>query len=143
VPAQQPNEPETISSKVIVNPLGRPERLPAQAGGLDRVGAIVDRLIADVLEHFRDEEAVVAAVGFPGLAEHKLLHAELANKALQLVEDYRVGKQGVGEVFQFLTYDVVTKHMLGADRQFFAYLRPADVQNTGSGSKRRQGQRPA
>mgnify|MGYP000888472365 CR=1 FL=1 len=110
---------------------------------IDRVGAIVDRLIADVLEHFRDEEAVVAAAGFPGLAEHKLLHAELANKALQLVEDYRVGKQGVGEVFQFLTYDVVTKHMLGADRQFFAYLRPADVQNTGSGSKRRQGQRPA
>lgn len=108
----------------------------------ERVGAIVGRLITDVLEHFRDEEAVVAAAGFPGIAEHKALHAELANKAMQLVEDYRVGRQGVGEVFQFLAYDVVTKHMLGADRQFFAYLQPAEAHDIAPGSKRRRGQRP-
>jgi len=109
---------------------------------VDRVGVMVDRLIGDVLEHFRDEEAIVAAAGFPGIAEHKVLHAELASKAQKLLEDYRGGRQGVGEVFQFLTYDVVTKHMLGADRQFFAYLRPAAAQDNAPGNKRQKGQHP-
>lgn len=90
----------------------------------DHVGRIVDRLIGDVVQHFHDEEAVIGAAGFPAAAEHIVLHRALVDKASTLVEDYRAGKQGVGDVFQFLAYDVVTKHMLGADRQFFAYLQP-------------------
>jgi len=27
----------------------------------------------------------------------------------------------VGSLFQFLAYDVVTRHMLGADREYFPY----------------------
>ncbi|MBP9806294.1 MAG: diguanylate cyclase [Candidatus Accumulibacter sp.] len=90
----------------------------------DSVGKIVDSLMDDVVQHFRDEEAVIGTAGFPAAVEHIVLHRELVDKASRLVDDYRAGKQGIGDVFQFLAYDLVTKHMLGADRQFFAYVRP-------------------
>jgi len=87
------------------------------------VDEIIDRLLADVLQHFHDEESVILAAGFPGTAEHLLLHRQLVHQGLTLVDAYRTGKQGVGDVFQFLAYEVVTKHMLGADREFFPFLR--------------------
>lgn len=87
------------------------------------VDEIIDRLLADVLQHFNDEESVILAAGFPGTAEHVLLHRQLVLQGLTLVDAYRTGKQGVGDVFQFLAYEVVTKHMLGADREFFPCLR--------------------
>ncbi|WP_186406630.1 diguanylate cyclase [Candidatus Accumulibacter aalborgensis] len=89
----------------------------------DGVDAQVDSLIADVLQHFGDEEKVIVAAGFPGATEHIVLHRELVAKAAKLVDEYRAGKQGLGDMFQFLAYEVITKHMLGADRQFFPYLR--------------------
>lgn len=97
------------------------------AGSVD---ALVDSLIADVLQHFCDEEKVIVAAGFPGASEHVVLHHELVAKAVKLVDGYRTGKQGLGDVFQFLAYDVVTKHMLDADRQFFPYLRADRPEST-------------
>jgi len=88
-----------------------------------RVDTIVDTLTADVLQHFADEEAVIRAAGYPGAAEHVVLHRQLVTQARRLLDDYRAGKQGVGDVFQFLAYDVVTRHMLGADREFFPFVR--------------------
>lgn len=86
---------------------------------------IVDQLLAGVVEHFRDEEAVFTAAGFAGASEHSLLHQGLTSEAHELLASYRAGTRGVGDVFQFLAYEVVTKHMLGADRMFFDCLRPA------------------
>ena len=91
---------------------------------VEQVNAIVDRLVADILLHFGDEEAVIVAAGFPAAAEHIVLHRALVDQALQLTKAYRTGTKGVGDVFQFLAYDVVTKHMLGADRLFFDTLQP-------------------
>lgn len=88
--------------------------------------AIVDALFADVVQHFRDEETIIAATGFPAAAEHVGLHRGLVEQARHLVDGYHAGNQGVGDVFQFLAYDVITKHMLGADRQFFRYLQQKD-----------------
>jgi diguanylate cyclase (GGDEF)-like protein/hemerythrin-like metal-binding protein len=96
--------------------------LSEQSG--EQRGAIVDQLLADVVGHFRDEETVITAAGFPAVAEHLLLHEALTAEAHRLLDDYRSGTRGVGDVFQFLAYEVVTKHMLGADRMFFDYLRP-------------------
>lgn len=92
-------------------------------GTADEVGVIVSQLIADVLQHFADEEQVIVAAGFPGAMAHAVLHQELARQAQLLAANYSSGRQGVGDVFQFLAYDVVTRHMLGADRQFFAHLQ--------------------
>lgn len=109
------------------------------AASVDRV---VDHLLADVLQHFADEEAVMAAAGFPGIEEHILLHRQLIDQAQQVVAQYRAGDQSVGNVFQFLAYDVVTRHMLGADRQFFPFLDANDgLPSQIRGERRRSEQR--
>ncbi|MBL8393718.1 MAG: diguanylate cyclase [Candidatus Accumulibacter sp.] len=94
---------------------------------MEQVNVIVDRLFTDILQHFRDEEAAIEAAGFPAATQHASLHRNLVGQAGKLVEEYRNGRQGVGDVFQFLAYDVVTKHMLGADRLFFDHLAAQPV----------------
>ena len=99
----------------------------------DEIGTIVDRLLSDVVAHFREEEAVFTAAGFPAAGEHVLLHQALTAEAHRLLDHYRGGTRAAGDVFQFLAYEVVTKHLLGADRLFFDFLRPpATAMNPGS-----------
>jgi hemerythrin-like metal-binding protein len=88
----------------------------------DEVGAVIDTLIRDVLQHFQDEESIFTAAGFPGAAEHAAIHRQLVDKAVILVGRFHAGTLTIGELFQYLAHDVVAKHMLGADREFFPYL---------------------
>lgn len=86
---------------------------------------MVDKLVTGVLEHFKQEEAILSAVGYLGAGEHAAIHQNLVDKAVVLVGHFHAGTLAIGERFQFLTHDVVARHMLGADRQFFAYLQPS------------------
>jgi diguanylate cyclase (GGDEF)-like protein/hemerythrin-like metal-binding protein len=91
----------------------------------DEVASLVDKLVTDVLEHFKQEEAILSAVGYPGAAEHAAIHQNLVDKAVVLVGHFHAGTLAIGELFQLLAHDVVARHMLGTDRQFFAYLQPS------------------
>jgi hemerythrin-like metal-binding protein len=88
----------------------------------DEVNAIIDAFIRDVVQHFQDEEAILAAANYPGTAKHAAQHRELANSAATLVGQFRAGALGIGELFRFLAHDVLAKHMVGADREFMPYL---------------------
>lgn len=94
---------------------GRPEA---------EVAALVNTLVRDVLQHFKDEEVIIRAAGYPHAAEHAVIHSTLVDKAVVLVKHFHDGNLVIGELFQFLAHDVVARHMLGADREFFAYLQP-------------------
>ncbi len=93
----------------------------------DEVASLVDTLIQDVVQHFEDEEALVAAAGYPGSAEHAAIHRGLVEKAGVLVGHFQMGTLGIGELFQFLAHDVVARHMLRADREFFPYFADPDA----------------
>jgi diguanylate cyclase (GGDEF)-like protein/hemerythrin-like metal-binding protein len=88
----------------------------------DETNAALATLIDDVVQHFRDEEEILAAAGYPGAANHATVHRDLVDRAAALVERFRTGKADVGELFQFLAHEVVARHILGADRDFFPYL---------------------
>lgn len=104
----------------------------AQANGLlgamlagqqsDEVNRMLDTLIQDVVQHFRDEEAIITAAGVPGLAEHLDTHHELVDRVVSMRDAFRAGVLGIGELFQFIAHDLVARHMLGADRKLFPYL---------------------
>jgi diguanylate cyclase (GGDEF)-like protein/hemerythrin-like metal-binding protein len=93
----------------------------------DDSGEMIDAFIRDVVRHFQNEEAIITAAGYPGAASHAEIHRELSARAVSLAERFRNGKLEAGELFQFLANDVVVKHMLGADREFFPYLDGAKV----------------
>lgn len=88
----------------------------------DYVGAMLDALVADVAQHFQDEESVLASIGFPDSEEHIAIHRHLIKRATELVSQFHVGQLGIGELFQFLAHDVVARHILNADRKFFPLL---------------------
>lgn len=89
----------------------------------DEVARLIDLLIPDVVRHFEEEEAIVAAANYPGTAEHAAIHRQLVERATALVASFNAGTLAVGELFQFLAHEVIVRHMLGADREFFPYLK--------------------
>lgn len=87
---------------------------------LDRV----DELVAAVARHFVDEEKVLQEISYPRLDEHRALHAKLLASARQLRDSVHAGLSSPGEVVEFLAYEVVNRHILKVDRQFFPFLAP-------------------
>lgn len=88
----------------------------------DEVKILADTLTRDVVKHFQDEVKILAAVGYPRVTEHAAMHHELVKGTVALVERFHAGTLGIGELFNFLAHDVIAKHLLGADREFFSYL---------------------
>ena len=85
----------------------------------DEISAFVTGLLAEVIQHFHDEEKILTDRNFPGLVEHAKLHADLVAKTVDLQQAFRDGTLSVGGLFQFLAQDVVASHLLKADREFF------------------------
>jgi len=86
------------------------------------VNAIIDAFIRDLAQHFQDEEVILAASNYPETTKHAALHRELLNSADKHVRQFRADASSVGKLFQFLTDDVLTKHMRDADQAFLSYL---------------------
>lgn len=91
----------------------------------DEVSSIVDQLVSDVTQHFIDEEAALAGAGYPLLAEHAAMHRVLANKAVLLMQRFQNNSLEVGELFQFLAHDLIARHILSGDRDYFPYTQQA------------------
>ncbi len=88
----------------------------------EEVTVEIDALVRDVLQHFNDEEAIIRAAGYPDAVAHAEIHRGLIDNAVTLVARFHAGNLAIGELFQFLAHDIVARHMLGADREFFPYL---------------------
>jgi diguanylate cyclase (GGDEF)-like protein/hemerythrin-like metal-binding protein len=88
------------------------------------IAAIITRLLGDVSQHFHDEETILESVNFPGKSQHIEEHVRLLTKGLELSESFKASTLSVGDVFQFLVYEVVLQHMLQEDRRFFSFIEP-------------------
>jgi len=84
---------------------------------------LIKELLADVTTHFADEEQVLRAIDFPGVAEHEGRHRALVEKAQRLAAQFAEGSLALGDLFSFLAYDLVAIHMLAEDRMFFPYIQ--------------------
>ncbi len=104
----------------------------------DAVTPLIDTLMRDIVEHFRDEETIIAAAGFPGAAEHATIHRELTDRAGELAGRFQAGTLDIGELFQFLARDVVALHMLGADREFIPFLDARHPTTAGAPARKPQ-----
>jgi diguanylate cyclase (GGDEF)-like protein/hemerythrin-like metal-binding protein len=78
-----------------------------------------DHLIDRVAAHFRHEEELLDLHGFGALEAHRRAHAGLLSRARELRLAWAAGAAGLGAVVEFLAGDVVARHLLKADREFF------------------------
>lgn len=88
----------------------------------DEIADLMQGLMADISGHFEDEEQILRGIGYPYIEEHAAIHAGLMREARSLVDAFAGGTLPVGSLFQFVAYDVIALHILGADRQYFPYL---------------------
>lgn len=92
----------------------------------DEISAIISQLLDEVTQHFTDEQVILESVNFPGLSQHIVEHTKLLEKGIKLSDQYKAATLSVGDVFQFLASDVVMVHMLGADREYFPFIRDVE-----------------
>ena len=76
----------------------------------EEISNIVTSFLSDEARHFEDEEAILTNRGFPGLNEHAKKHADLYAKALELEQTFKTGTLTIGNLFQFLMYEVAALH---------------------------------
>jgi hemerythrin len=50
---------------------------------------------------------------------HKMLLAEAAD----LAQRFEAGNLNIGELFKFIAHDVIARHILKADREYFPYVQ--------------------
>ncbi len=81
--------------------------------------AALDRLLAHVVHHFADEEALLGQRHYVHLAAHKRAHAGLLARATKLRADAVAGTTTTGDLVEFLANDIVARHLFTADREFF------------------------
>lgn len=100
----------------------------AVAGG-DRaaVGQKLDALIAYVAGHFKTEEDLFDAHGYPDTAAHKALHAELVNTCLDVQKKFHAGELEItGDTCVFVK-DWLYSHIPNVDKHYGPYLNSKGV----------------
>lgn len=77
-----------------------------------------------VKTHFREEEEMMAACDFPGLAEHRRLHAECRRLLVDLLaEAMDMSLDQIAEQVRRLINGWIHNHILTADLEYAAYLK--------------------
>jgi len=100
------------------------ELLSAVIGGhpKDECVVLIDSLLIDIVNHFRDEEVILRAAEYPFYESHRQYHNDLVVRAAALSEKYGRDELSVGELFSFLAYDVIALHMFTEDKKFVPYI---------------------
>jgi diguanylate cyclase (GGDEF)-like protein/hemerythrin-like metal-binding protein len=88
------------------------------AGGTAAETAL-DELLDHIARHFADEEAILAARGYGRLEEHRRIHAGLLRRAAAMRREAAGQRLLLGPLVEFLANDVVARHLLSADRDYF------------------------
>jgi hemerythrin-like metal-binding protein len=91
-------------------------------------GSEFDKLLAHVVRHFANEEALLARLGHKDLESHRLAHAGLVARATQLRASVAAGKAKFGDLVEFLANTVVAQHTFKVDRVFFSLFGKPESQ---------------
>ena len=84
-------------------------------------------VLTDLLEHtgrhFLEEERILAELGYAELQQHAIEHGWLIRKGTDLLQKLKAETISIGEVVEFLSYEMVFQHMLQTDQKFFPLFR--------------------
>lgn len=89
----------------------------------EEINQLVARLGAVCVRHFADEEAYMAAIGFPGLAIHRIMHQDLLKRFQTHATEIReAGGRADQGFFYFLRY-WLRAHIKGIDCKYADHAR--------------------
>lgn len=96
----------------------------ADGGDQIRVMKSLAVLCDYVKTHFREEEEMMAAVAFPGLDEHRRLHAECRKMLVDLLENAKhMSLDQIADEVKVLIEGWIYHHILTADFEYVPYMK--------------------
>ncbi len=92
--------------------------------GREFVSTTLRELVEYAGTHFAEEERLMEAHGFQGLAEHKAAHQALIKIVSDIEHRYHQSHESLGgEMIGFLVSDWLIKHILTMDKQYAPYMK--------------------
>ncbi len=98
----------------------------------DVIGSVVGVLAEYVGHHFRREEAIMKAAGFPDLDRHRTEHHDLERQVVDVRDRYQAGERGVlGQDVVDLLKNWLTEHILVSDNSYKPWVERVDSDGSG------------
>lgn len=74
--------------------------------------------------HFREEEQMLAAMKYPDLAAHKLLHVEFKGMLIKLLDNAKnLSLDDIAREVQYLIYGWFSNHILKVDVEYVSWAK--------------------
>lgn len=88
----------------------------------EAVAPQVRNLVSIAGAHFAAEEKLMESTQFPGLADHRAKHEELARKIHEFVSRHEMGDRAAYSQFLYFVRAYMTQHMLKEDHEYAPWL---------------------
>ncbi len=95
----------------------------ARGAGPAAVGNTIAEALAAMYAHFREEERLMQASGYPGLAEHKAIHASFADRMRAMQNEFNAGRALLDAGVIAGLQEWFSGHILGVDASYAPHLR--------------------
>lgn len=90
-------------------------------------GPLLQKLVAYTRDHFATEEAAMAGVAYPALAQHRAQHRDLTKQVEDYVTRFEKGDITVSVPLLNFLSDWLTKHIQGEDQLYGPWLNSHGV----------------
>jgi hemerythrin len=98
-----------------------------RGSGREQVSELLTRLISFTRMHFLSEEHLMEQTGFPGLADHRVLHQELLRLFRQWAERTQQGEDVRVRLLLCSMRDGYLAHIEGPDQQYGPWMNERGV----------------
>lgn len=97
---------------------------------MEQLPVLLERGLTSIELHFAHEEQLLGECGYPGLDEHAALHRTLLEHARLLRDRFDTNTLTLGQLVDFIGVEIIARHMLIADREYFWCLGQHHVTST-------------
>ena len=91
------------------------------------LGVVLQSLITYTATHFKDEEQVMQANGYPDLARHKGEHEKLVKQVLDLQQKFQGGGSVLTLTVMSFLKDWLVTHIQGEDKKYGVFLNAKGI----------------
>jgi len=113
--------------KKLIDLINQLDNAMSQGRGKEVLGKILNELVGYCGNHFKLEEQLMQANGYPDFAEHKDKHDKMTAKVLSLKSEVATGKRLISlDVMKFLE-QWLDKHILGTDKKYAPFLNARGI----------------
>jgi hemerythrin len=113
--------------EAIVKILNELHAASMRGKAIEVAGPLLSKLAPLASEHFSAEESLMGSIKFPGLAEHRAKHREMAGKIADQASRHEKRDTAVYLQLLYFVRDYQSKHMQNEDQEYARWLRAHSV----------------